>query len=448
MDQTQNFTVAIVGAGPAGLYAAKELASQGIHVALLNRDIKPGGLAEYGIYPTKLKMKNGLRAQFHQILNMPNIHYFGNVVVGENGDISLDQLRGLGFHAVLVTAGAQGTKRVGIPGEDLIGVYHAKEVVYHYNKLPPFSQQQLIIGKKVAVIGVGNVALDITHYLIEERQVDEVITIARRGPKEIKFDRKELDYVIGNLDVPKVEYEINRVAHIMTALGQDPQSAKDFFHEAKQKGIPPIGKSIFKLRFLSSPSRILDNGSGGIGGLELEENTLVASGDSTKARGLGTYHNLDVDTLIFAIGDTVDDHLGLPVHYSAFDKNPQPLYPVDGDSYEAFSSESGAVIQGVFVAGWSRNASEGLVGVARRDGTNGARAIMQYLRTNPQGNENALHNLKNNLLALSHPVVPYSALAALAIAERERAAMLGVEEFKFVSNLEMLEVMGLLGVTP
>ncbi|MHB1482836.1 MAG: hypothetical protein ACYCXH_11025, partial [Bellilinea sp.] len=74
--------------------------------------------------------------------------------------------------------------------------------------------------------------------------------------------------------------------------------------------------------------------------------------------------------------------------------------------------------------------------------------IMQYLRTNPQGNENALHNLKNNLLALSHPVVPYSALAALAIAERERAAMLGVEEFKFVSNLEMLEVMGLLGVTP
>ncbi len=88
------------------------------------------------------------------------------------------------------------------------------------------------------------------------------------------------------------------------------------------------------------------------------------------------------------------------------------------------------------------------MGVARRDGTNGAKAIMQYLRTNPPGNPGALNNLNNRLLALSHPVVPYSALAALSAAEKERAAMLGVEEFKFISNLEMLEVMGLLGVTP
>ena len=67
MDGSLNQTVAIVGAGPAGLFAAKELATQGVQVVLLNRDIKPGGLAEYGIFPTKLKMKNGLRAQFRQV---------------------------------------------------------------------------------------------------------------------------------------------------------------------------------------------------------------------------------------------------------------------------------------------------------------------------------------------------------------------------------------------
>ena len=128
---TNQFSVAVVGAGPAGLFGARELANQGIRVALFNRDIKPGGLAEYGIYPNKHTMKNGLRKQFRQVLDIPNLDYYGNVTVGEEGDLSLDDLRGLGFQAILVTAGAQGTKWLGLPGEDLVGVYHAKDVVYH-----------------------------------------------------------------------------------------------------------------------------------------------------------------------------------------------------------------------------------------------------------------------------------------------------------------------------
>lgn len=448
MDEALNQTVAVIGAGPAGLFAAKELATQGIKVILLNRDIKPGGLAEYGIFHNKYKMKNGLRTQFRQGLAHPNIDYYGNVTVGKDSDLSLEQLRSMGFSAILVTAGAQGTKWLGLPGENLSGVYHAKEVVYYYNKLPPFSQNQLDIGKKVAVIGVGNVMLDIAHFLIADRAVDEVIAVARRGPDEIKFDRKELDYVIGNLDVKAIDYEIDRVAHIMTALGQDPQAAKAFYHEAKQKLTPPLGHASFKLRFLSSPIRMIDNGRGAVGGLEVEENTLVAAGDDTKARGLGTYHTLEVDTVIFAIGDKVDENLGLPVHGSVFDKNPNPRYPVEGVSYEAFSSDEGKPLEGVFVAGWSRVASTGLVGLARKDGVNGARAIMQYLRENPAGSEDASKKVAAVLQTLAHPVVTKDALAALESAERERAEMLGVEEFKFTSNAGMLEAMGLMGVRP
>lgn len=448
MDEALNQTVAVIGAGPAGLFAAKELATQGIKVILLNRDIKPGGLAEYGIFHNKYKMKNGLRTQFRQGLAHPNIDYYGNVTVGKDSDLSLEQLRSMGFSAILVTAGAQGTKWLGLPGENLSGVYHAKEVVYYYNKLPPFSQNQLDIGKKVAVIGVGNVMLDIAHFLIADRAVDEVIAVARRGPDEIKFDRKELDYVIGNLDVKAIDYEIDRVAHIMTALGQDPQAAKAFYHEAKQKLTPPLGHASFKLRFLSSPIRMIDNGRGAVGGLEVEENTLVAAGDDTKARGLGTYHTLEVDTVIFAIGDKVDENLGLPVHGSVFDKNPNPRFPVEGVSYEAFSSDEGKPLEGVFVAGWSRVASTGLVGLARKDGVNGARAIMQYLRENPAGSEDASKKVAAVLQTLAHPVVTKDALAALESAERERAEMLGVEEFKFTSNAGMLEAMGLMGVRP
>ena len=111
------YAVAVIGAGPAGLYAARQLAQDGARVALFNRDIKPGGLAEYGIYPDKYKMKNGLRKQFRQILEIPEIEYFGNITVGQDGDLTLADLRTAGFQAVMVTVGAQGTKWLGLPGD-------------------------------------------------------------------------------------------------------------------------------------------------------------------------------------------------------------------------------------------------------------------------------------------------------------------------------------------
>ena len=89
--------VAVIGAGPAGLFAARELAQQGAYVFIFNRDIKPGGLAEYGIYPGKTKMKEGLRSQFRQLLATPGIEYYGNLAIGQNADLTLD---------VLVTIGA------------------------------------------------------------------------------------------------------------------------------------------------------------------------------------------------------------------------------------------------------------------------------------------------------------------------------------------------------
>ncbi len=438
------YYVAIIGAGPAGLYAARQFADRNIHAILLNRDIKPGGLAEYGIYPSKLKMKEGLRNQFRQILALNEIEYYGNVMVGGQADLSLDELRALGFNALLVTVGAQSTKRLGIPGEELAGVYHAKDVVYHYNLLPPFSEGDYPIGKRVAVIGAGNVMLDIVHWLTEEKQVERVTAVARRGPVEVKFDRKELENVIGYLDLAALDAELERVKPVVQAIGQDSDEFRAMIHATILKGEPATGKSCFDLHFLSSPARILGNDRGQVRGLELEENTLVIGQDGeVRARGSGVFHILDVDTVIFAIGDVVDSAVGLPVQYGEFVKNQQPRFPVDGISYEAFDPREDRVIPEVFLAGWARRASTGLVGIARKDATIASQAVIQYLQTQSPTSAPVSDRLRERLDQLDHPVVDKQILQSLEALERERARELNLETFKFGSNREMLEVLRL-----
>jgi ferredoxin/flavodoxin---NADP+ reductase len=435
-----NHLVAVIGAGPAGLYAAKQLTSEGAHVVMFNRDIKPGGLAEYGIYPDKHKMKDGLRNQFHQILTSPLLEYYGNVTVGAQGDISLEELRQMGFQALLVTAGAQGTKWLGLPGEDLRGVYHAKDLVYHYNRLPPFSQQPFAIGCRVAVIGVGNVMLDIAHYLASRLKVDEIIAVARRGPGEVKYDKKELEAVAAYLDMPAVEAEIERAAPTMRALGQDPAEPFAFIQSARVKAPPQEADTCFKVQFMASPVRILGGEDGRVNGLELEENTLLEVNGEIKARGMGRYHTLNVDSVIFAIGDCVDKGFGLPLNGTEFVRNPQPRFPVDELSYEAYDPLRGCALDDVFMAGWARQASTGLVGIARRDGTNGAKAVLAYLQSQPVLTHIDLSPLRERLAQFSRPVVDLTDLERLSEAERQYARETGLEEYKYSTNEEMLAV--------
>ena len=439
------YVVAVIGAGPAGLFAARQLASEGARVALVNRDIKPGGLAEYGIYPTKHKMKEGLRKQFRQILQIPEIDYFGNVTIGEKGDLTLAQLKATGIQALLVTVGAQGTKWLGLPGEQIPkGVYHAKDIVYHYNKLPPYSQKQFYIGQKVALIGAGNVSLDIARWLMRQLKVEEVVAVVRRGPAEVKFDKKEMESVAANLDLKALDEEITRVAPVMEAIGQDVQGAKDFILSALQKAQEPVSDSRFRFEFLTIPVSILGNAGGQVTGLEVEETTLIPVDGDTKAEGTGVKRVVDVDTVIFCIGDKVDDTLGIPVQKSKFVKSNKPRFPVDGVSFELMDPASEALIEDIFVAGWAREASHGLVGVARKDGENGAQVVLQYLRTlEPMDNPQAvMENVRQLFQKLDKPVINKEEIQRLEAIEQAEAERLMLEEFKYSTNEEMLAAIG------
>ena len=114
--------VVIVGAGAAGLFLADSLAAEGVAVTLLNRDLRPGGLVEYGIYPSKHRLKGGIRRQFIKALSRDGVDYLGGVTVGEGRDLSLADIEACGADAVIIAAGAQGTRWLGLEGERRPGI--------------------------------------------------------------------------------------------------------------------------------------------------------------------------------------------------------------------------------------------------------------------------------------------------------------------------------------
>ena len=419
------YIVAVIGAGPAGIFASKQLAADGHEVVLLNKDIKPGGLAEYGIYPTKHKMKEGLRKQFRSILSDPKVHYFGNIEVGIVGDLTFNDLRKMGFSAILVTAGAQAARHLGVRGEELKGVYHAKDLVYHYNKLPPYSQKDYKIGRRVAMVGGGNVMLDLARWLIDVVQVDEVISVIRRGPAEVKFDKKELESVIANLDLAGLDAEFKRVAPVMLEVGEDPEVEREFYKSALEKAEPHRSKTRFELKFLSSPRLLIGDEDDVLKELIVEETRLEAVNGYVKAVGTGVHKTLGVDTVILAIGDQVDQNIGLPLEHNQYHTTPTPKHPVENTSYEVFDITTGEVMQGVFIAGWSRKASTGLVGVAKKDGTNAAIAINSYLMDKKTVPEKDVAGIMDGTHKLCLNCVDYEDIQRLEEIEQVKAVELG-----------------------
>ena len=360
------------------------------------------------------------------------------------GNIVLEDLLESGFQAVLVTTGAQGTKWLRLPGENLPGVYHAKNIVFHYNQLPPFSEKKYLLGKRVVVVGAGNVMMDIAHYLIRDCKVDEVVAAVRRGPAEVKFTRKEMEGVAANLEPAALDAEFARVTPIMQAAGQDPVKAKAAFTDAMPKALAPVSQTRFRFEFLATPVRVMGDWMSGVTGLKVEENSLLAVDGNVKARGTGTTHLIEADTIIFAIGDTVDRDFCVPIFNDAYMTVKEPRFPVDHLSYEAFNPDFNLPIERVFLAGWARQASTGLVGYARRDGENAAKAVLAYLQTQPpmRDLENVVEKFEQRLEETHQRLVVKHQLAKLEEVEKAEAQKLGVEEFKFSTNDEMFTAMG------
>ncbi len=437
--------VVTIGAGPAGIYGVRKLAEAGHDVIVLNRDIKPGGLVEYGIYFNKHKLKEGVRKQFRTILSNPRIHYRGHIRIGQGADLTIDEVREiLQPSAIVVAAGAQGTKALGIPGDTAQAVYHAKDLVYHYNGLPEFSRKDFLIGNRVAIIGVGNVMVDIAHWLVHERKIGEVIAVARRGPAQRAYTDVEIQAVAANIDRADLDAELERIRPHLEAVEENIEKIrKDLTRHCGAKSKEGESPTRLTFRFLSSPTEILTDDNGRVRALRVENTILVRRGDSLSARGTGQFTDIPCDTVVFAIGDKVDAQLGLPCTGSEFIRNPtpDPNFPGDED-YQVYDPEAGSVCDGLFVIGWSRSASDGVVGRAKLDGERGMAVVNRYLANRPAGPaedpDKRLEHLATILADRSVEAVNYSDVVRLEAAEAAIASQKGVEFFKYSTDQEML----------
>jgi len=437
--------IIVAGAGPAGMAVASSLAKAGHEIVILNRDIKFGGLAEYGIFPAKLKLRGGLKKQYWELLERPNVHYFGNVSIGNGKDLTVEEVRTLGASAVVFSIGAQGTKAIGVEGDSAKGVFHAKDVVYHFNRLPGFGDRPFEMGQHVAVIGAGDVMVDIAHWLVRYKKVERVTAVVRRGPAERKYNPKEIRMVCANMDVAGIANEVARIKDRLAAVGQNAGDILKGLTDEFTKCEPKVSETKMGFKFLASPKRILVDGNNQVRGLEMEDNKLDPKGDDTVAVGLKQYYEFPCDSVVFAVGDKVDETIGLPYKSGLFITNPNKTGNDPDDAlFQAYDETAGKVMDGVFLAGWARKASEGLVGIAKRDGDWCADVVTKYLSTKTPDNHSDIKVVLGKLAATltahkSHPVD----LAGLRILESNEKSHWGedcIGEFKFTNNKEMLEL--------
>jgi ferredoxin--NADP+ reductase len=265
--------------------------------------------------------------------------------------------------------------------------------------------------------------------------------VARRGPIEKAYDDSEFEVIEPYLDNRDMKQEIERIAPQLIAVGQNVEEITRKFVKDTE---PAEGRRL-TFRYLCSPTKVIANDQGGVAALEAEENIMVLQDGKTVAKGTGKTRRIEVDCVIYAIGDQVDASIGLPFLRGAFLTNPEKL-PGDPNpaAYQPYDPETKEVLDGIFVAGWSRNASVGLVGVAKQDAERGMRVVNEYLQRKEGLSSGVMEAKIEALIDLLNKkgtaVVTKEDVELLESAEQEEARARKTWDFKYTSDEEMLQV--------
>ena len=431
-------SVAIVGSGPAGFYTAEALVNlnEDVSIDLIDRLPTPFGLIRGGVAPDHQTTKN-VTKKYEKTALQEQVRYFGNVEVGR--DVSLEELREI-YDAVVLAIGSPRDRKLNIPGEDKEGVFGSADFVGWYNGHPDFRDLNPDLNvSSVAVIGVGNVAIDVARVLVRTREelssgditdyaerailespIDDVHILGRRGPIEAKFTNVELREM-GKLEqsVPVVD-----ARQLPEDAGELPDREKRLkernletlrqFSERKPDELP---KRVH-FGFYASPVEIL--GGDRVEGLRLER-TRVENG---RAVGTGEFFEIECGLVVAAIGYLADPFEGAP-------------YDEKGG---IIPNDDGRVDDGLYVAGWIKRGPTGVISTNRPDGV----AVAGYIQQDfgADGSKPGRTGLENLLKERSIRVVSYADWKKIEAAETENAEGDHPRK-KFVTIQDMLDVLDL-----
>jgi ferredoxin--NADP+ reductase len=460
-DMTQLLRVAIIGSGPAAFYAAEHLFKQvglNVEVDMFDRLPTPFGLVRGGVAPDHQKIKAVTKTYDHLAAD-PRFRFYGSVEFGRH--LTLADLREH-YHQIIYCTGAQTDRRLGIPGEDLSGSHPATEFVAWYNGHPDYAHLQFdLTQERAAVIGVGNVAIDVARMLCRTRDelavtdiadyalealshsnVREVYLIGRRGPLQAAFTNPEIKEVGEMADAEPVVWpaeaaldDLSRAALAANADRADQKKVEILQGYARRK---PVGKARrLHIRFLLSPVEIMGDEHGRAARLRLVRNVLVASeSGSLTAKATDQFEEVPVGLVFRSVG-----YRGVPLPDVPFHERWGVILNEQG---RVLDPETKQPRVGEYCAGWIKRGPSGVIGTNKPDAVETVTRMLEDAadgRTLQPAHSDAQCIL--DLLRERQPqYVTYADWQKLDELEAARGRALGRPRVKFTSVAEMLAALG------
>ncbi len=454
--QDRPLRVAIVGAGPAGIYAADVLMKSDtpVSIDLYERQPAPFGLIRYGVAPDHPRIKGIVKA-LHSVLSKPEIRLLGNVEYGV--DVKLDDLRRY-YDAVVFTTGAEKDRALDVPGVELPGSFGGAEFVSWFDGHPDVPREWPLSARSIAVVGAGNVGLDVARMLsktadellvteipdnvyagLAASPVEEVHVFARRGPAQAKFtplELRELDHS-PNVEVlvnpEDIEYDDGSVATI-NSDNQTKLVVRELEKYAMRTADKGEGERPRKLwlHFFESPVEIL--GDGRVEGFRTERTELTGDGN---VRGTGVFRDWPVQAVYRCVGYRSTELPGLP-----WDSRNAVVPHAAGRVLDL----DGTSIPGVYVNGWVKRGPVGLIGHTKGDAIETVGSMLEDLPAMPAAAEPSVEAVTDFLDARGVAYTTWEGWQLLDAHERALGEAFGLvgetarERIKVVDRDTMIEV--------
>lgn len=388
--------VAVIGSGPAAFYAVEHLFKQSGLIALIDmfdRLPTPYGLVRGGVAPDHQKIKTVTKV-FEKLASNPRFRFYGNVEFGK--DITLDDLK-QHYHAIIYATGAQTDRHMGIPGEDLKGSFPATEFVAWYNGHPDFRNCQFDLSQeRVAVVGVGNVAIDVARILslspeelartdiadyaldaLRQSRVKEVYLLGRRGPAQAAFTNPEIkelgELADADVLVRPDEAVLDPLSQAEVESSNDPALKKKVEILQGYAQHQPTGKSRkLYIRFLVSPVELTGNTDGQVVQMRLVKNVLYKTDAGTLSpKATDQFEELPVGLVFRSVG-----YRGVPLPGVPFYERWGVILNEKG---RVVDPETKKPLTGQYVTGWIKRGPSGVIGTNKPDSVETANMLLEDL---------------------------------------------------------------------